>query len=87
MSAFSSTNYYKLKMIGIEETPHEVFSLMTKASHVDKETTLVPIADSSCPNWTSRTQKKATARLCQDKVGQFFEISASQKRLADILSM
>ena len=40
-----------------------------------------------CPNWMSRTQRKATVKLCQDKVGKSFKIPASQKSLPNILSL
>ena len=52
-----------------------------------QENALVSIADSYCPYWTSRIQKRVTAELRQDKVAQSFKNPASQKSLSDILGL
>lgn len=74
------------KMMGIRETPYWVCFYCGKASCWAR----------NCPhlvcwqllsNWTSRTQKKVTAKFCQDKVGQYFKIPAPQKSLSEVVGL
>ena len=74
-------------MMGIKELLYGVFFQSGKISHLDKKLTLPQLLMVCYPNWTSRTKKKATAKLCQDRVGQSFKIPALQKSLSDILGL
>ena len=68
------------------KTFHMEFALWLRLV-AGQENALVSITDSYCPNWTSRTQKRVTAKLRQDKVVQSFKNHASQKSLSDILGL
>ena len=45
-----------------------------KASHLGKNLPLLQRLKIFCPNWTNTTEKKVTAKLCQNKMGKFFKI-------------
>ena len=62
------------KIMGIKETPHGVYFLCGKSKPLGKKMPLPQLLTVCCPNWTSRTQKKVTAKHCQDKEGQPFRI-------------
>ena len=63
------------KIMDIEETPYGVYFLCGKSKPLGKKMPLPQLLTVCCPNWTSRTQKKVTAKHCQDKEGQPFRIS------------
>ena len=64
-----------VKKMDIEEIPHEVYFLWGKNKSLGKKMPLPRLLRVCCPNWASRTQKKVTAKYCQDKEGQPFRMS------------
>lgn len=64
----------------------EFIIFIRRASHLDKETALASVADSILSK-LDQEEKKATAKLWKDKVGQSFKIPASQKSLSYILGL
>jgi hypothetical protein len=55
------------------------FALYVAKLAAGHKTVLASTADSMLSKpWTRRAQKKSTAKLCQDKVGQSFVILASK---------
>lgn len=77
------------KMMGIKKKKktHMEFASNVQRQSLGKKLPLPSSSADSMPSklWTSRTQRKPTAKFCQDKVSQSFVIPASQESLSDIL--
>ena len=59
---------------------------MAKASHVGKETALASLLTVTVQTKPADARKE-NAELCQDKVGEFVNISCSQESLSDMLGL